>query len=156
MSKIPLYFVPGLGANSLIYEFIKLPEDEFECVFLEWEIPLKKESLKEYSRRMCEKVTHKNPVLIGVSFGGMVVQEMARFIETQKVIIISSVKSNKEYSKLFHFSKVAKLHKLVPTPLLARIGSLSKFPIFGRRINERLKLYKKYTGVRDTRYWNWA
>jgi len=156
MSRIPVYFVPGLGANSLIYEFITLPEDEFECIYLEWEIPLKSESLKDYARRMCDKVLHEKPVLVGVSFGGMVVQEMARFIETEKVIIISSVKSNQEYSRLFRFSKFSKLHKLVPTPILIRLGSLSRFPIFGRKINERLKLYKKYTGVHNRTYWNWA
>jgi esterase/lipase len=34
----------------------------------------------------------ENPVLIGVSFGGILVQEMAKHIDARKVIIISSVK----------------------------------------------------------------
>lgn len=69
MNRIPVYFVPGFGANSLIFEFINIPEDEFECIYLEWEIPADKENISEYARRMSERVTHENPVLIGVSLG---------------------------------------------------------------------------------------
>ena len=36
MSKIPVYFMPGLAASSIIFENIKLPEDTFEMHFLEW------------------------------------------------------------------------------------------------------------------------
>ena len=46
--------------------------------------------------RMCEDIQHKNPVLIGVSFGGVLAQEMSRFIDLKKVIIISSVKNTNE------------------------------------------------------------
>jgi hypothetical protein len=38
------------------------------------------ETLVSYAKRMCEKVTHPNPVLIGVSFGGILVQEMSKII----------------------------------------------------------------------------
>ena len=35
---------------------------------------------------MCEEITHKNPVLLGVSFGGILVQEIAKIIEVQKIL----------------------------------------------------------------------
>ena len=34
MSKIPVYFMPGLAASPTIFENIKLPEDQFEMHFL--------------------------------------------------------------------------------------------------------------------------
>jgi esterase/lipase len=37
------------------------------------------------------------PVLVGVSFGGILVQEIATHIKARKVIIISSVRSNAEF-----------------------------------------------------------
>ena len=88
MNKIPVYFMPGLAASIAIFERIKLPESEFEMFFLEWEIPNEKETLQEYAKRMTKKIVHENPVLIGVSFGGILVQEMASFITVRKVIII--------------------------------------------------------------------
>ena len=36
MSKIPVYFMPGLAASPIIFENIKLPEEDFEMYFLEW------------------------------------------------------------------------------------------------------------------------
>ena len=35
---------------------------------------------------MVKKIKHEHPVLVGVSFGGLLVQEMARYLETRKVI----------------------------------------------------------------------
>ena len=103
MTKANIYFVPGLAANCKIYEKIRLDTSRYECHYLEWKLPHSKdESLQAYAQRMCADIVHKNPILIGVSFGGILVQEMSKLIPTQKVIIISSVKSNAEYLSLIH------------------------------------------------------
>lgn len=155
MSKIPVYFMPGLAASAEIFERIVLPEDVFEMFPLEWEIPLDNESLAQYAKRMTQKITHPNPVLIGVSFGGILVQEMAKFITARKVIIISSVKTNLEFPVRMKVAKTTKAYKLIPTNLLANVESLSKFS-FGEKIDRRLKLYEKFLRVRDKRYLDWA
>jgi pimeloyl-ACP methyl ester carboxylesterase len=155
MSKIPVYFMPGLAASVAIFERIKLPEDQFEMVFLEWEIPLEKETLADYAKRMAAKIKHENPVLIGVSFGGILVQEMAGFVMARKVIIISSVKTNLEFPRRMIIAKSTKAYKLIPSSLVQNIESLAKFS-FGKRVNQRLKLYEKFLSVRDKRYLDWA
>ncbi|TDD97300.1 alpha/beta hydrolase family protein [Flavobacterium cellulosilyticum] len=155
MSKIPVYFMPGLAASAAIFERIVLPENLFEMLLLEWEIPLEKESLAAYAKRMTKKITHPNPVLIGVSFGGILVQEMAAFIDTRKVIIISSVKSNLEFPMRMKLAKSTKAYKLIPTALLANLEGLAQFS-FGTKINTRLKLYEKFLCVRDKNYLDWA
>jgi len=155
MNKIPVYFMPGLAASSSIFERIVLPDDVFEMILLEWEIPLDNETLPQYAKRIADKITHSSPVLIGVSFGGILVQEMAKFITARKVIIISSVKTNIEFPKRMKMAKTAKAYKLIPTTLVANIESLSAFS-FGKTINQRLKLYEKFLCVRDKRYLDWA
>ena len=155
MSKIPVYMMPGLAASTAIFERIKLPEANFEIHLLEWEIPLEKESLLDYTKRIAEKILHPNPVLIGVSFGGILVQEMARFIKVRKVIIISSVKSNLEFPRRFKLGKTTKAYKLIPMSLILNLENLAKFS-FGDTINKRIKLYEKFLSVRDIRYLEWA
>ena len=155
MDKIPVYFMPGLAASVVIFERIKLPESEFEMFFLEWEIPNGKETLTDYAKRLAGKIKHENPVLIGVSFGGILVQEMKRFIPVRKVIIISSVKSNLEFPKRILIAKSTKAYKLIPISLVQNIESLAKFS-FGKKVNERLKLYEKFLSVRDEHYLDWA
>jgi pimeloyl-ACP methyl ester carboxylesterase len=155
MSKIPVYFMPGLAASATIFERIVLPEDIFEMHLLEWEIPLGNEPLAKYAERMTEKIKHENPILIGVSFGGILVQEMSKFIDVRKVIIISSVKSNLEFPRRFKVAKVTKAYKLIPMSLILNLENLAKFS-FGERINHRLKLYEKFLSVRDIGYLEWA
>jgi len=155
MSKIPVYFMPGLAASSSIFERITLPIDVFEIILLEWEIPEANESLSEYAERISKKVSHINPVLIGVSFGGILVQEMAKFLDVKKLIIISSVKTNLEFPTAFKVAKTTKAYKLLPTNLISNIENLAKFS-FGDKVKQRLELYKKFLSVRDKKYLDWA
>ena len=73
---------------------------------------------------MSEFVKHKNPILIGVSFGGILVQEMTKYIKCDKIIIISSIKSRDELSGVMKISKVLGLHRLIPSYLIRNIESL--------------------------------
>ncbi|MNE05787.1 hypothetical protein D3C80_983600 [compost metagenome] len=155
MNQIPVYLMPGLAASSKIFERIALPEASFEIILLEWEIPLDNESLPDYAKRITEKITHPEPVLIGVSFGGILVQEIAKFVQARKVIIISSVKSNLEFPRRMKIAKTTKAYKLIPMSLILNIENLAKFS-FGEKVNQRLKLYEKFLSVRDIRYLNWA
>jgi alpha/beta superfamily hydrolase len=132
-----------------------LPEDVFEIHLLEWEIPFDGESLPDYAKRITQNIKHQNPVLIGVSFGGILVQEMAKHITARKVIIISSVKSNTEFPRRMKIAKTTKAYKLIPMRLILNVENLAKFS-FGEKINKRLKLYEKFLSVRDIRYLDWA
>jgi len=153
--KIQVYFVPGMAANAKIFEYIKLPESDFEIHYLEWEIPLEKESMESYALRMTKKVTHENPILLGVSFGGILVQEMSRFISTKKVVVISSVLHENEYPYRMKFAKRTKVYKLVPTHLFSDVEKMVKYA-FGETIKGRAELYKKYLSVSDEEYLTWA
>jgi pimeloyl-ACP methyl ester carboxylesterase len=155
MDKIPVYFMPGLAASSAIFERISMQEDQFECYFLEWILPLANESLSAYAKRMADSIVHQNPVLVGVSFGGILVQEMEKHIKVRKLIIISSVKTNLEMPAHIKFAKATKAYKLIPTGLVHSLENLSKFS-FGETVNQRLKLYEKYLSVRDKNYLDWA
>jgi alpha/beta superfamily hydrolase len=147
--------MPGLAASSLIFERIALPETLFEVHLLDWELPIYNESLPAYAERMSKKITAPNPVLIGVSFGGILVQEMAAFLNPLKVIIISSVKSNAEFPRRMKIAKTTKAYKLIPTSIFSNIEKLSAFS-FGKSIGQRLKLYERYLSVRDVNYLDWA
>ena len=154
-TKIPVYFMPGLAASSSIFENIHLPEAQFDCFLLDWFVPEKDESLQSYAKQMAALVTHKNAVLIGVSFGGILVQEMAQFVKPKKVIIISSVKSNSELPQRMKIVRATKAYKIVPTGLLENVEILSKY-IKINQLQQRLKLYERYLKMKDKSYLDWA
>lgn len=156
MAKIPVYFMPGLAASSTIFEYITLPEDQFEMVLLDWFLPENKETLQQYALRMTKQIKHENPVLIGVSFGGILVQEMSKLIPTRKTIIISSVKSNKEFPARMLLAKKTMAYKLIPTSLLANIETLVRYAFGENIVAKRIKLYEKYLSMREKSYLDWS
>ncbi len=151
---VHVYFMPGMSANSLIFEKIKL-SSKYKLHLLEWIDPLKNETLKDYSIRFSEIIIHKNPVLVGVSFGGVLVQEISKIIKVHQTIIISSIKSNKELPNSMKMVKLTKSYKLLPVKWLNDFESLITF-VLGPRINRRVELYRKYLSVRDRNYLSWA
>lgn len=157
MERIPVYFMPGLAASPKIFENIKLPEDTFEMFFLEWLMPIAdNEPITDYAKRIVQNIKHDNPVLIGVSFGGVIVQEMAKVIKARKVIIISSVKCNGEFPRRMRFAKMTRAYRIFPTGLMQRVDWLAKLAVGNNMITRRLNLYEKYLSVRDKKYLDWA
>ena len=151
---IHVYLMPGMSANSLIFEKIKFPEN-FKLHKLDWINPDIDESIENYAKRLSEKIVHKNPVLIGVSFGGILVQEISKIIKVNKLIIISSIKCNKEMPSHMKFGKITKSYKLLPVKWINDFESLISF-VLGPKIKKRVDLYRKYLSVRDENYLSWS
>jgi len=147
--------MPGMAANPSIFEYIQLPEDTYQIHWLEWKIPQKDESLTSYAKRMIKDIAHENPVLLGVSFGGMLVQEMSKHLKLKKLIVVSSVKSHHDLPKRLKLLKHTKAYKILPTQLVSNIDLLAKYA-FGETIKKRVELYKKYLSVNDKAYLDWA
>lgn len=148
--------MPGMAASPSIFERIQLSSDIFEMHFLEWLLPEKEETIAHYAQRVAKGIIHENVILVGVSFGGILVQEMKKFVKPRKVIIISSVKSNIELPRRMKIAKTTKAYKLIPTKLLENIDNLAKFTFGSSIIKQRLKLYEKFLSVRDKGYLDWA
>lgn len=155
MAKIHVYLMPGMAASSAIFERIELTEALFEVHLLEWEVPTKRDTLESYAQRMALKVIHQDAILIGVSFGGILVQEMKAFLNVRKIIIISSVKSRDELSRKMKIARATKVYRLLPTTLVAYVEQLSQFA-FGPSIKKRLSLYEKFLSVREKFYLDWS
>ena len=153
--KIHVYLMPGMAASPAIFEGIRLPSETFELHTLEWFLPDRGMSLQAYAQKMCERIGHREPVLLGVSFGGLLVQEMAKIVKARNIIIVSSVKSRSELPKRMIFAKYTKVHKLLPTGLVNNVELLAKYA-FGESVTKRLHLYEKFLSIRDRYYLDWA
>lgn len=112
MSKT-VYCIGGLGTDEKIFRNLVLPG--WELKHLPWLIPNDKETLEEYATRMIASVTEENPILIGVSFGGMMSIEIARLRPVKKIILISSIKTHLERPKWMGISGKLRLHKISPS-----------------------------------------
>lgn len=150
-----VYLMPGMAASPRIFERIKLPVKEYEMHWLNWKLPESQESLSHYAKRMAEDVVHDNIVLIGVSFGGILVQEMKKFLKVKKLIIISSIKSHTELPSHMNLARDTSLYKILPTGLLNYLDQIERLPI-GHSIRKRIELYKNYMVMNNKLYLDWS
>jgi len=155
-NKIHIYFVPGLAANPSIFDLIHFSDKHFELHYLEWLVPANNsETIEAYASRMCANVKHQNIVLIGVSFGGVMVQEMKKILNPLKTVIISSIKNKNEMPLRMRFAQKTNAHKMLPTKAFTHLEKYEKYA-FGDTIKGRIKMYKKYLSMRDEVYVPWA
>ena len=127
-----LYCISGLGADEKVFSKLKIVG--YELKVIPWLLPLVKETIQEYAARMRSYIKEENPILMGLSFGGMVSIEIARQIPVQKIILISSIKTRDElpsWMKLVAKSRLNKVYPMRPYKLTAPIqnfmlGLLSK------------------------------
>jgi pimeloyl-ACP methyl ester carboxylesterase len=156
MEKTPVYFMPGLAADSKVFENLTLDKEKYTIYYLNWILPLTiDEDIAAYALRLSEEVKEKDAVLIGVSFGGIIVQELAQFVNPKKIIIISSVKHEDELPKRFKYAKVTKVYKLFPTKIIENFEDYLGF-FLGKSLKKRADLYNKYLSVRSEKYLKWA
>ena len=149
-----VFFMPGMAANSKIFEFIKLPKN-FKLHYLEWYQPEVNDDLSSYVNRLSKKIHGQNIILVGQSFGGIIVQEISKIINVKKVIIVSSVKSHKEFPKLFQFAKDYDLDKPIPYSLFdSLIKNSVKLKL--NKFYKRIDLAEKYLTEREEYYLKWA
>ncbi|WP_029902245.1 alpha/beta hydrolase [Prevotella sp. 10(H)] len=112
-----VYFISGMCYNCSVFDKLKLPKG-FNKKCIEWHIPRPDESLEEYAREMAKAIDTSRPfVIVGYSFGAVIMQEMNKFLSPVKSVIISSFKSRTEIPALFRAVRMTNLVERVPNRL---------------------------------------
>lgn len=151
MKKI--YFISGLGADKRIFSFLDL--SFCEPIFIDWIAPLPKETLQNFALRLRKLVTEENPTIVGISFGGMLVTEMAKADHTMKGIIISSNKTCTEFPGRWKLAKYFPVYQWLPDFILRRIMLNSKW-ILGAKRKEQKALLDQIISETDIPFVKWA
>ncbi len=148
--------MPGLAAGPEIFYKLSLDVNLYELNYLTWLNPLGiNETITNYAMRMTNEIKHQKPVLVGVSFGGIMIQEMSKFIDVEKIIIISSIKSTNELPKRYKIASKSKIYKLFPTQIVTNFEDYAKYFI-GKSLEKKAKMYNKYLSVRGSNYIKWS
>lgn len=151
MKKV--YFISGLGADKRIFSF--LDHQGYEPVFIEWIDPLPDESLESYASRLRHQIPGTAPTVVGISFGGMLLTEMAKHDDSIKGIIIASNKTAAEFPSWLRIGKYLPLYKWSPTGLSKKM-MLRNTWILGGIKPEHKKLLHQIIRESDMQFSHWA
>lgn len=147
-----IYLISGLGADRRVFQFLNF--GDLFIHHIDWIDPEKGESMEQYARRLCTQITKPRPILLGVSFGGMIAIEMGKLIETEKIIIISSAKSRDDFPRLRRMGWL-RILAMLPTVFLKTPNEIVYW-FFGARKRSEKKLLKAIMKDTDITFLRWA
>jgi pimeloyl-ACP methyl ester carboxylesterase len=151
--KKHIYIFSGLGADERMFQHLDC--GAYEVKHIPWILPCKNESISNYAQRILTQIETKNPILIGLSFGGMIAIEVSKLIQTEKVILISSVKSRFELPMIYKLLGKLHIHKIIPAFLLKKSNFITYW-LFGVSSQEDKALLKDILKNTDSQFLKWA
>lgn len=153
MEKPVCYILSGLGADERVFDQIDF--GDFSPVFIPWEALGSDQSFESYVSQLSRNVQSSNPVLIGISFGGIVAQEMSALFDNCPVLIISSVKTRSELSWFMRFSGKIGLHKLIPMKRVLKNKRFNHW-LFGIKTEREKEKLDQILADSDPAFTKWA
>lgn len=150
-----VYFISGLGADERVFQFLDLPG--IEKIYIKWIDPQDQESLASYSKRLITQIElTEDVILLGISFGGIIAQEIAKIIPCKKVLIVSSIKSPQEFSWQLSLVSSCRIYKLFPAKILKWSNLLTADYYFSTTSKKESQLLHQIIKETDNRFMLWA
>lgn len=150
-----LYTISGLGADEKVLEKLTF-NPEIEIVHIPWLIPELNENFHDYVSRMSELVDDSEEFyLLGYSFGGILVQEIHKLKRAKKIVILGSIRSDSEKSKLILAGQRTNAVRYIPLRVFK--GNTTLFYSFFRKLfDPKNPKLTQYFRVKDPYYLKWS
>ncbi len=155
IAKQPIYFISGLGADETVFERLGF-DDSYELHYVQWLEPNRGESFKSYCTRLSDQIVEKNgSLIIGLSFGGIVAQEISKSVNFEKIILLSSVKSRAELPIYYRIIGSLGLYLLVPSFILKCYNPFTAW-FFGANTKAAQTILKSFVTNVSSNFLKWA
>ncbi|MBS1664378.1 MAG: alpha/beta hydrolase [Bacteroidetes bacterium] len=148
-----IYCISGLGADQRIFSHLEIPN--VRLLHLPWLIPAADEPIEAYALRMKAGIEGDNPVLLGLSFGGMMAVEIARHCPGARVILLSSIPDRQSLPWWMRLCGRLRLNRLMPGKPGKGMGWLENYYL-GVETEEDAGLVRAFKEKSDPRYLHWA
>lgn len=148
-----VYCISGLGADHHIFDGLDVPGVSWS--HLSWLMPVADESLEDYASRMKRDIGDAKPILLGVSFGGMMAIEIAKQCPGATVIIVSSIRHRRQLPLPIKMTTHLGLGKWKP-PTNSKLLAPFQDYFLGVETETDSKLVREYRGNVDPHYLQWS
>lgn len=148
-----LFLFSGLGADHRVFQFLDL--SGFNVTYIKWLEPQARESMQQYAARLTAQINVERPVLVGLSFGGMMAIEVAKHIATEKIVLISSAKTQKEIPPYFRLAGKLRLNKIVALRAAKKPNAIA-YRMMGAETAAEKTLMKTILTDTDPVFFKWA
>ena len=153
MAAKRIYCISRLGADHRI--FAKLSVSGYEFVPVPWVTYDKHDDLPCYAQKLAVQITDDHPVILGLSFGGMLAVEIAKQRQVQQTILVSSAKNPDEMGDPGGLVKFIIKSKIIPASFLT---TPNRFVLerFGVTTEDERQLLNDIIRTSDGDFMKWA
>jgi len=149
-----LYLFPGLGADERLFHNVVFPGGiKVHCIV--YPPPPYNQSIEEYASVLATQITTTDNCFLCCSIGGILGIEVAKSVEVNQLILVSSVKNYQEIPLFFRLLKHLPLYEFIPIGLLKKVGGLGS-KIGGRHQKEHLLILSTMLQETDAQLIKWG
>lgn len=148
-----VYLLSGLGADKRVFDFLDL--SEYKVKHIEWILTDPHQTIESYAQGLLNQIPNPKPILVGVSFGGMMAVEIAKLRKPEKLILISSAKTKKDIPLLYRLAGQLNIIKVLPAGIFKKVNALTYW-FFGVDSERDKALLKEIISDTDDTFLKWA
>ncbi|NCI45264.1 alpha/beta hydrolase [Sediminibacterium soli] len=150
-----LYFISGLGADERVFQRLELP-DSIKVHHVAWPKILPNETIVSYRDKIISVIdTSQEFGLVGLSFGGILATEVAKILEPQITILLSSISNISEIPWYYKVLAKSRFNRIVPEFLLNKIYPFTNW-YFGISESSDKRLLKSIIHSTSASFIKWA
>jgi pimeloyl-ACP methyl ester carboxylesterase len=151
--KKKVYLFSGLGVDERVFR--NLIFEGYDTTFIKWISPEKNEAIEVYAKRISQQIKTEKPILIGLSFGGIMAIEVSKIIECEKIILISSAKTKYEIPWYYRLAGKTKIQRILPEKIFTQSNAMLNW-FFGVNTPEEKLLLKTILNESDPEFNRWG
>ena len=148
-----IYLISGLGADRRAFNFLDLKD--YNLHHIEWIQPIPGETIESYAQRLLKQIPTTTPTVIGLSFGGILAIEIGKLIQTEKIILLSSVKTKHDLP--FYYKIIGKLglNKWISLAFIKKAERIL-FWFFGIKEEKEKHMLESFINEANDNFVKWA
>jgi len=152
MSRV--FMIPGMGADSRIYQHIRT--NGYEQVLVNWFEPDKNDTLVSYAQKIKNQYgIADGDIVIGNSLGGMMAMEISKTITLKRTILISSIKTIGEAPWYFRLFRALPAYKILPGWLITHSAKVARY-VVGNIGVHHMNLFTDMLHKSSVRFLKWS
>ena len=148
-----IYCISGLGADHRFFGNLHI--DGYSFLPVPWVEFSSDDDMRSYALKMYHSIPEKDPLILGLSFGGMLTVELCKSGVIQKGIIVSSAKTKIELGYNNPVLQMVYDLKILPAKLFTTPFSIVLYTL-GARANEEKTLLRDIISKSDPAFVTWC
>lgn len=147
-----IYCLPGLGADQRLFSKLQLNANLIPINYVEAKID---DTAGTYAVKLLDQIKEENPILMGVSLGGILAIEISKLIPVKKLILISTIKTKNELPPYFSLVDHLPFDISKTAAWFKNYGEWLK-PFYNKISREEMDLFKSMLLKTPDEFINWG